>query len=292
MKQNFKIQFLLSLSLLIFILGLNSCEDPVPTDYKQDVFIEAYLLVDEPIRNILIRTTIPITDSVAYDFGIVRDAKVKIIGDGREFDLSINQNDNNGYFYTDTTYLIKSDVKYRLEIDFADGSRVVAETITPNRTEWIKKSNGFVQYPKDTLNLPATDTIAWKSAIGQSFYMLSVRCLDTLEYGKYLNPPTDELNRRVYRPFGNNNNNVNREYTQFAFIPNTRTSVVWNTFRFFGKHEVAIYTTDWNMTRWFIQVQANRDYSPLLGSVEGKAIGVFGSAAAIRDTFILLKNQP
>jgi hypothetical protein len=46
------------------------------------------------------------------------------------------------------------------------------------------------------------------------------------------------------------------------------------------------------MTRWFIQVQASRDYSPLLGSIEGKAIGVFGSAAGIKDTFMLLKNQP
>jgi hypothetical protein len=283
----FKISLLL---LSLSVLFINYCEDPVPTDFKEEIIVEAYLLVGQPIENILIRRTIPISDSIEYAKSIIRDAKVKIIGNNREFNLTIDNDTTLGYYFSDKTYLVKENTKYNLEIEFADGSIVKAETTTPLPTEWIKKSNGTLQYPLDSIKLPASDTIAWIPIDGQSFYMLSVKCLDTLEYGKYLTPPTEEKNRRPFRPFGGNNEI--KELTNFAFIPNTKTTVVWNTFRFFGKHEVAIYTVDWNMTRWFIQVQASRDYSPLLGSIEGKAIGVFGSAAGIKDTFMLLKNQP
>ena len=285
------LNFNISIFIIIFAsLFINSCEDPVPTDFKEEIIVEAYLLVGEPIENILIRRTIPISDSIEYAKSIIRDAKVKITGDNREFILSIENDSTLGYYYPDKTYLVKENTKYNLEIEFADGSIVKAETTTPIPTEWIKKSNGKLQYPIDSIALPPTDTIAWKPIDGQSFYMLSVKCLDTLEYGKYLIPPTEEKNRRPFRPFGGDNEI--KELANFAFIPNTKTTVVWNTFKYFGNHEVAIYTIDWNMTRWFIQVQASRDYSPLLGSIEGKALGVFGSAAAIKDTFMLLKNQP
>lgn len=285
------LNFKISIFLIIFTtLFISSCEDPVPTDFKEEIVVEAYLLVGQPIENILIRRTIPISDSIVYAASIIRDAKVKIIGDNREFVLTIDNDTTLGYYYSDKTYLIKEDTEYNLEIEFADGSTVKAETTTPIPTSWIKKTNGVLQYPLDSIKLPAKDTIAWTPIKGQSFYMLSVTCLDTLEYGKYLTPPTEEKNRRPYRPFGGTNEI--KELANFAFVPNTKTSVVWNTFRFFGKHEVAIYTIDWNMTRWFIQVQASRDYSPLLGSIEGNAKGVFGSAAGIKDTFMLLKNQP
>lgn len=275
---------------LLFTFVFISCEDPIPMDYKQEKIVEAYLYVGQPINNILLRNSIALSDSIQYQKSIITDAIVKIFVDKDTFNLDFDFANNSGYYYNNKNYLVEPDKKYNIKIIFKDGKEVVAETFTPNISEWIKKVNKNVQYPLDSISAISTDTISWSAVPKQSYYLLSVICLDTLNYGTYQNPPTNELNRRIERSF--RSENFFKEIGFFTLIPNTKSSVVWSAFKWYGKHEVAISSIDWNMTRWFLQVQASREYSPLLGSVSGDAIGVFGSAAATRDTFFLVKNQP
>jgi len=285
-----KINFITKLMFILVISAFNSCEDPIPTDYKQEKIVEAYLYVGQPISNILIRNSLALSDSILYQKSVINNAVVKIIVDNDTLNLDFDFENNSGYYYNNIQYLVEADKKYFIKINFNDGKEVIAETFTPKVSEWIKKANKNIQFPLDSIRAIPTDTIAWKPVLGQSFYMLAVICLDTLNYGKYQTPPTNELNRRIERSF--RSENFFKEIAFFTFVPNDNTPVVWSAFKWYGNHEVALYSTDWNMTRWFLQVQASREYTPLLGSVSGNAIGVFGSAAAIRDTFFLVKNQP
>ena len=116
-----------------------------------------------------------------------------------------------------------------------------------------------------------------------------MKCLDTLNYGKYLTPPTAEMNRRINLPF--RNDRAYRETATLLPIPNSQTPVVWNTFKWFGLHEVGVYVPDWNFLRWYIQSQTRSQIDPLLSSIKG-GYGYFGSASVIRDTSVIIKNQP
>ena len=281
---------LLRLLSLMVVVGfvLISCEDKPPTDYIPENYVEGYLIVDQPIQNIIVMRTQALADSFKYENALIRDASVRITGDNRVFDLIIDGSGELGYYDPDGTYRVKSNTEYSLEVNI-DGEILTGKTTTPNRTRWIEKSPDPLQYPIDTINYPDRYQISWEKVPGINFFILSVINLDTLDYGKYLDPPTEESNRRVKR-FKSRESFYN-DKSNWAFIANNETSIVWSIFKWFGKHEITVYVPDWNYTEWFIQNIAAREYEPLLGSIEG-GIGVFGSAAAIKDTFLLLKNQP
>jgi hypothetical protein len=290
-----KMKFLTFFAILL-IFALSSCEDSSPTSYVESFIIEGLLIVDEPINGITVMRSQPVTSVFNYDSAMVQDATVKITGDDKEFILQYRPKEQGsiGYYATDSSYLVKPGIEYKLSITLKNGKVITGKTVTPSYTEWVYLPNPNIQFPLDSIKQPASDSISWKKVPGFEFYLISISNLDTLEYGKYLNPPREELNRRVYRPFGGPN--AYRERSTMFPIPSgnnqvVQTSVVWNAFRWFGKHEMKVYVPDWNFLRWFLQAQTKGEADPLLSSVDG-AIGYFGSASSIKFDFFLLKNQP
>ncbi len=285
--QNIKLIFL---SLAVVLL-LASCGDPVPTDYIEEIYVEAYLLVGEPIQNIVVAKTQPLTSTFDYSKSLYRDATVVIKGDGREFNLKIDASGTDGFYYEDKDYLVKENTIYTLEITTPDGKVVSGKTTTPQDISWIDRVPKPLQFPKDTLDPETSDPISWTKSKDVDYYLISVKCLDTLDYGKYLDDvPDTEMNRPIERPWTDNEGYFN-DITNWGFIPNTNSKIVWAIFKWFGPHETAVYAPDKNFRDWFIQNQWFGRYDENLTSVNG-AIGVFGSAAVIRDTTFLLKNQP
>ncbi len=275
------------------IIIINACEDAIPSDYIEEKFVEAYLIVDEPIRNIVLMSTQPVNKKFDYANSLIRNAEVKIIGDGKEFILSIDTAGEQGYYFSDTTYLVKPNTNYKLEISipgYTDTDLITGETTTPSRFKYLKTLD-TLHYPKDTVKLPELDTfkLEWEKVPGINFFILNLKCIDTIEYGKYLTPKTEEKNRRIVRPW--NEDWMFKEQSNSGFIPNTKTAVVWLSFKWFGIHDVSIFAPDSNYLKWFLQNTIKNQYDPLLGSVKN-AIGVFGSASVVRDTFFLVKNQP
>ena len=291
-KLNFK-KILLLLSGLLSSILIFGCEDPIPSDYIERKFVEAYLIVDQPIRNIILMNTQPVNKKFDYSYSLIRNADVKIIGDGREFILSIDTSGEQGYFYPDTNYLVKPNTVYRIEIKIpglGDSKLITAETKTPPRFNYLKTLD-TLYYPKDTVKLPALDSfkLEWEKVDSVNFFILNLKCIDTIEYGKYLTPRTEEKNRRIERPW--NEDWMFKEQSNSGFIPNTKTAVVWLSFKWYGRHEVSIFAPDANYLNWFLQNTIKNQDDPLLGSVKN-AIGVFGSSSVVRDTFFLVKNQP
>ena len=276
---------------LVLLIILSSCGDDAPMDYIPRNFVEAYLFVDQPIKEIKVLRSQPLNKEFIYEDSFIKDANVKIILGSDTLQLNYNLDDKNGYFYPDTSLKVLSDTTYYLEVYLKDGTFMHAKTHTPKRFEWIKKPFAEIYYPKDTLNLPVVDSlrISWTKIPDVNFFLLSVDNLDTLNYGKYLNPPTDEKNRRA-PSFLTRNDKLYRETSVWNFIANNETPTVWFSFRWFGKHRVSIFAPDYNFLRWFLQ-SFNPNYSPILSNIEG-GNGVFGSASVISSDFFLYKNQP
>ncbi len=270
-------------------IAATSCEDQVPTKYIPRNFVDAILIVGKPIRNIVISKSQPPLDSFNFAASLIRDANVIIRGDGREFVLKTDPEGEAGYYFDDDTYLVKPNMTYELEVNLTDGTLMTGKTETPGVTAWINRVSKPLQYPLDSIKLPATESISWQKVSGHPIFFISVTALDTLDYGKYLDPPTDEMNRRIERPFWDDD--FYREISQWVWIFNDKTSVVWNIFKWYGVQEVAIYVPDYNFFKWFEQYLMDQQYNDLLGSIEG-GFGVFGSASVIRDTTFLIKNLP
>lgn len=285
-----------SLIILISLLAMFviSCEDSAVREYKPEVVVEAYLIVDKPISEIRLLMAQPLFQKYDEDKYLIKNASVVISGDGQVFPLEFNYERKDGYYYPDTTYLVKENTQYKIEIKLENGQNITGSTHTPEKIEWVRKSPKFLQFPKDTIKQTSTDTINWKKVPNVLYYGINIMCLDTLNYGKYLIPATNEMNRRTFVLYNRNDERRDRKRLEMSFsalMPINHSNVVWNGFRWFGKQLVSIYALDINMVQWGVFSFNFPMYDNRLSSLKGGK-GCFGSASMISDTVFLLKNQP
>lgn len=276
--------------ILLALFALSSCEDDMLREYIPQTMVEAYLIVNQPIEDVKLFTSQPVFDKYDISKSAIHDAEVYIRTGDDLLKLEIDPN-SSSYYYPDKTYLVKPNTHYDLEIVLKDGTVITGETNTPSEMNWVMEANDTIQYPLDTLHLRATDYISWTKVPDVSYYYGNIKCLDTLNYGKYLTPATDEPNRRVYNFMNEmSDGDEYKEVSSGVLLGAQKTSVVWNVFRWFGPHAVTIYAPDANMLKWVIQAFNMQGYDERLSSVKN-ACGCFGSASMISDTIFLRKNQ-
>jgi len=284
--------------ILIFALAFVffiSCEDEPPSIYTQRYYVEGYLYVDHSPSAIKVFNTQPIGDVYDADQAMVKDAIVKITDpDGRVFNLVYRDGDDFGYYYPNDDFIIEKQKKYKLEVNTSDGKYMWGETTTPDTISWIKPPKDVIYYPNEDGDLPEVDSleIQWTPAENSSFYLLYTISRDTLEYGKYLNPPTEEPNRRIKNLFSEREgrNDYYRNVTFMTIIANTKTPTVWLAFKWFGPHYIDILVPDFNLLKWFVQTNWSASvFDPLSSSIYGDGFGVFGSAYRISKDMMLMK---
>ncbi len=271
----------------------NSCQDVPPNDYIKRYYVEGYLYVNQPIKGIKVMFTQTVSDSFKYENSFIKDAEVIIKTSDKSYVLNYDFEKKTGYYLNDTSINVTPSTNYTLEVRLKDGSFLTATTTTPNTTKWVKGLPDLVYYPKDTLKLAAVDSLqlTWERVPGTIVYLISTKCTDTTEYGLYLDPPRDEKNRRIVRPWERAGQEYN-ETTRWGFIPNNTTPVVWNTLKWFGKNTLRVYVPDEFFLKYFIQYQRSSAYDPKLTNIKGDGFGIFASAFYLEKEFILIKNQP
>lgn len=285
----------------LLCFGITACGDPVIQDYKEDIAVQALLLVGEPIKGIMVSRTANIQDTFKLSAQAIKDADVRLNVGTKEYRLTFADDTSSGgtYLWNDTTVKVLPDTVYSLTIRLANGQLIKATTRTPRQIRWLsgKEPKPIIQYPKDTLNPPpAPDSmrIAWEPVPGvNDNYLIGILCLDTVGYGKYLEPRDTSKNRRIFSLFANSLPRY-PDVLRLGYVSATNVPTVWSAFKWFGLNEVQIYAPDANWFNWYRQTyfqgQSPR-YNSLLGSVEG-AYGVFGSASIARQRIFVLKNAP
>lgn len=275
----------------------NGCEDPIPTDlYVEQTLIEALLTVNKPVEGVLISRSNPIADTFKFENTFIRDAQVMIYSNTDTMQLAYRQGRfSSEYYCPDTTKIVQPLTRYNLRVQMQDGRVFTSAITTPSPFVWKQKLPAILQFPKDTNNLQRPDFnvfTSWEPPQNQNDFVLRLRCLDTLEYGKYLNPPTEERNRRVFRFFENTRSARYRNTAQYIFLGNaTASPVAWLAFKWYGKQEVSVLAPESNYLRWFKQRFGGNTFNPLLTNIEGGAIGAFGAASEIKHEIFILKNQ-
>lgn len=285
---------------LILAIVAVGCEDAPPNDYRPQYVVQSYLIVDEPIHGLMLTQSQPVTDTFNVRKGIVSDADVRIIDGERTMQLVYKPSTDGAgeYYFPDTTVLVKPGTLYKLEIAMKDGGAITAQAITPQRFAWVKPPVDYAVIPKKTspayMHPPDSLDLAWTGTAGVAEYLISVRSLDTLEYGRYLVPETSVKNRRVDADLDKTFDELHyNDLSRWGFLASTSTPIVWGAFKWFGRTEVTLYASDENFVRWFKMTNwtGNPQFDPMLANVRGDGIGVFGTASKITKTMFILMND-
>jgi hypothetical protein len=279
-------------------LFLTGCEDPVPNDYIEEIMLEGLLVVGEPLAEIRIMRTLPLTDTFRFEEAMLRDAIIVVTADGTDIPMVFVDGPRGGtYRAIDTSYRVKPNTTYEVFVE-ARGARLTASTRTPQAFDWLTKLPDVVQFPsKDSLLLPVDDSLclSWTPVPSTELYIISMTCLDTLSYGSYLTPPTQEANDRTIRAnpdfFDRSGTLVANERTTLGATRFAGSQTVWGIFRWYGLHRLRIYVPDRPFLEWYLQVGSGRrsTYDYRLGNVKG-GLGVWGSASQIESNILLLKG--
>ena len=289
------------LATLVSLIIFTACEDTAPFEYEKDHYIEGYLIVDNPIEKIKVMRTVPLNDKFTYQDAMIKSADVTISTENKTFDLNYKSEPEPGFYYEDTTYKVKPETYYDLRVELQSGEVYTGRTRTPARFQWKNDPVDKLYFPPNPEeyddisslpNPPDSTKISWTRSGKVNFYIISVKCLDTANYGKYLSPPIQEKNKRTYKPW-EGDENYYKELTSTNFIANTKTPVVWFSFKWHGPHEVKVQAPDNNYLKWFLQY-AGFDgdvYNPNLNTIKGGAFGVFGSTAEISQEMFLYKHE-
>lgn len=293
-----RIPLLLIIVVFPALLFLTACEDQPPTAYVPVPFLEAYLIIGEPIDNIVVARSQPITEPFDYSRMMVSDAEVIISTEDQEYRLMYRVRDGVGsYYYPDTTLLVLPETQYRITVQIDDGSVMQAQTTTPKNVVWTIPPRDVIHYPQDTTQLYSHDSlrVAWTSGNSPE-YIIRVTALDTLGYGTYLQPPTDEINERTNNlPFETPRSQNFYTKARWGFIQTNQAPTVWMAFRWYGRNDVSILATDTSLLEWFKatqwggrSVEYREQYSNVIGGV-----GVFGSASIIsKEVFLVKRERP
>ncbi len=281
---------------LILCCLLAGCADPIPTDYVEELGLEGFIIVGEPITNIRVYKTLPVTDTFTFDKAIIRNAQIELTANGTRIPVEYVADSLGGYYRaSDTSLRAQSGVEYAITVQ-ALGKRITGTTTPPPVFSYTVPPKDTMQYPGINNELVRFDSldIFWQAVPGVSQYVVAVECLDTLRYGAYLQPPTSDTNRRVREEDRVDDGTlVANERTRFGFIQQPFVPVVWVAFKWFGKHTISVYAGDQAFVKWFRMVGFGRrsQYDYRLASVQG-GVGAWGSASVVRHSTFLLKDKP
>lgn len=278
-----------AISIIATSFVIAGCEDSPVTPFIPEYVVQGFLIVDEPIGGITVSRSRAVTDSFSARASAVTDAQVEIITGDTSYALVYRSDTALGdYHLPDTSIRVQPATIYRLRVRTTDGTTMTSATLTPDRIEWIRRPADTVTYPVDRQRTPLSEDLrmSWTTTLRASQYIIRQRTLDTINYGIYLNPPTDEQNSVVPdRRFG-------RSLTRWSLAPATNMILPFSVFRWHGPHEISIYAPEENLLDWFrlTRLQQQVGYDPILANMEG-GLGSFGSAAMVRTYVFVRKSQ-
>ena len=178
--------------LLINIL-FGACEEENLNNIAESQFVvEAFIYAGEPINDIRIKTTFPLTDEEDTSAPI-NDATVTLIKNGERYDLVASGTDG-FYNYPDNDLTVETDDIFQLEIVYS-GITATAETTVPTPTTGLQLSQDslFVPTlpfggPPDTLVMVIRDFLnnssieaSWDNPEEDLYFMVVESVSDTLD---------------------------------------------------------------------------------------------------------------
>ena len=256
--------------LLSIIILFNACDEEQPQSDK--FVIEAFLFAGEPVDDIYIKSTFPISESedISEPIG---NATVTLFKEGIAYNL-IASDSIGFYHYPDSNLTVETGDVFSLEVNY-DGVTATAETIVPTPTTGVQAAPDTLFFPQLVLG-GATDeerdsvnailgglrmTATWDNPNGDYYYMT----VENIEaFGISIFP-------LIAQPF--------LERFKFVSEPSNETSIsiLGIGLTTLGTHRVKIYHINQEYADLFLnQEQDSRDLNEPPTNIKG-ALGIFSA---------------
>jgi len=275
-------------------LLLTACEDPVPNDYVQEIYVEGFVIAGRPLTHVRVNKTLPVSDSFSTDNAVLRDAEVIVLENGTPIQMMFVDDSTGGYYAAaDTSFRAKHNATYDLTVR-ALGQTLQATARTLSEFDWTAPPKDTIVYPGKENETKQYDSlnISWQSQPSVTIYVIGIECRDTSGYGKYLTPPTTDTNTRVRDDEFDDGLRVSNETTRYGLAFTSTTPVVWRAFKWYGAYTLHIYAGDLAFQEWFQLVGGGRrsSYDYRLSNMSG-GLGVWAGASVVSGD-LFLKKQP
>jgi len=182
--------------LIAIICGFSillSCDDENLNNIAENQFVvEAFLFAGEPIDDVKIKTTFPLSE--AEDISVpINNAQVVLIKDGRQYPLA-NSGDDGNYHYPGTDLSVETGDVFGLEV-MHNGITATATTVVPTPTEGLRLSIDSLIVPqlpfsegRDAIVAAIGDFLRnssvearWENPSGDLYFMVVEAVSDTLD---------------------------------------------------------------------------------------------------------------
>jgi hypothetical protein len=160
--------------------------NPVLPDESQ-LIVQAYLYAGEPVADIRIGLSRPITSTDSVD-APVANATVTLIRNGGRYALTADSRVPGRYFYPGADLLVKAGDLFEIEVVF-NGSTATAQTVVPGKPTGVAVNMQTMTFTRDTMtmqngdiriNVTSTDSmkILWNNP-SQEMYFVVIESVDT-----------------------------------------------------------------------------------------------------------------
>ncbi len=259
------------------------CSEEVKT--HDDFVVEAYIYSSEPIHNIKIKQTLPVTQAET-EAPPVPDATVIMKKAGKEFSLVFNK-ESGTYFYPGNDVQVKPNDVF--EISVTNKSRVATgTTVVPLATKGLKTSSDKIYIPPILLNSGTKDQLQylfakarvkvnWDNADNQ-LHFLAIESLDAFDPIYPKNFPTGVIN--LLRTF------------RFVSAPSRIDTydVVGLSLETYGRYRIKVYRVNKEYADLFEnQTQDSRDLNAPPSNIHN-AFGIFSAFASDSAFFEVVRN--
>lgn len=301
------------------VLGLTliwaGCDASSTSQHEEEIVVEAYLVVDEPLPPIWLSTSIPVNSTFSAEGTALRNANVKVFqlasngSVAQTFDY-VESVDEPGTYLSTTNAVVLGGTTYRLEVDGGpDFEIVTAETTTPAGFELIEPSTDQIEYqdPAQYSMLVTQSTVSY----GQNVFVFTMETLDpTIHnlvpiYFKFIfDKDIEEIDSvewsqedlndvRVFssQPVSEGNYEVFENGTLRVKLP-------WFAVAFYGPLKVTMTVLDQNLFDFQRYQQVQQGGSTLSpGEIPNvrdhvqNGRGLFGSSARVSHTVTILRES-
>lgn len=255
------------LYIFISITLFTACEN-TPNPITNSFVIEAFLNAGEPVDDVYIKTTFPISelDDISEP---ISDAVVALIKNNVTYNLV--PSDSAGYYhYPGTDLTVETGDIFQLEVIY-DGVTATAETIVPTPTEGLQVSPDTMFFPLLGFGPPSDSvsnilanllmTATWDNPNGDYYYLTVETVSDTI--------------RPIFPDF------IADILSRFQFVSEpsngTTISVPGVSFTSLGTHRARVYHINQEYVDLYLnQEQDSRDLNEPPTNING-ALGIFSA---------------
>ena len=271
---------------LIASIALSGCDEPILSNYQEQLVINSFLYANHPIDSIVLHRTTPFGDYYD-DLDYAIDSATVIVTNNGVADTLLpgivgDPTLKGRYFLPASKFIVQGGQTYTLSVTApnqqTDGTHYATSTTTvpmPIHLDSLVESFRGQTIVLDTTNLAQFAFLVTAGPIDEPSreYLMSVTALDTND-------------GRIH--VGGDSSTETTRYSQISTGP--EIAITSRFFIWYGPSLLTFYAIDTNFADYQRQLSGGGDYVPTLNHING-GIGVFGSAAIDTVSFIIKPKQ-